>query len=72
MTTKMTNKLKKMLAMVLAFAMVMGTVPVTAMAADPMEVTFVSGQPSGVPVGNYLVDFAPGNFPFAYEANCTM
>ena len=68
MTTNTTNKLKKILAMVLAFAMVMGTVPITAMAADGIEVTFVSGQSSGLPLGGYFVDFAPGNFPDSYEA----
>jgi len=64
MATK--NKFKKMLALLLAFALVFGTIPITAV-ASPMEVTFVSGQ-SGVPLGGYFVDFAEGHFPFTYEA----
>ena len=61
------NKFKKFIAMLLAFALVFGTVPITA-AGSPMEVTFVSAGQSGIPVGDYFVDFAAGNFPFMYEA----
>jgi len=68
MTTKTTIKLKKILAVVLAILLMMGTLPITALAADPMQVTFTSREPSGIPLGDYYVDFTEGNFPFAYEA----
>ena len=61
------TKFKKFTAMLLAFALAFGTVPITA-AASPMELTFISGQQSGLSVGDYFVDFAAGNFPFMYEA----
>ena len=61
------NKLRKFIAVVLALTLALSTMPITA-AASPMEVTFVSAQQSGKPVGDYFVDFTAGYFPFMYEA----
>jgi len=63
-----TNKFKKLLALMLAFALAFGTVPVTA-AANAIDGTFVLVQQGiGQPLGKGYVDFAPGYFPEAYEA----
>ena len=68
------SRFKKIMAMVLAFAMVFGMTPMQA-TANAMEVTFASfdsADGDGMPLGGYFVSFAEGNFPFAYEPNCTM
>ena len=54
--------------MVLIPAMVFGVHPTPT--ANAMEVTFASFEDTGdgTPLGDYLVAFAPGDFPFAYEA----
>ena len=53
----MINKFKKLLALLLSFALTFGAVPIT-----------VAASPSGLPVGDYIVNFAAGDFPFMYEA----
>ena len=63
----MENGMKRLLALMLAFALVFGTVPVTA--ANAMDNTFVPAQQGiGQRLGNGYVDFALGHFPEAYEA----
>ncbi|MCL2392416.1 MAG: hypothetical protein FWC66_07395, partial [Oscillospiraceae bacterium] len=64
-----TSKFKKIMAMVLAFVMVFGTVPITAMAAAPHASADDTSQPSDLPLGGYFVDFATGNFPDSYGAD---
>jgi len=69
MTNRITTRIKKALAMVLVLAMVAGITPIQATAAIATEVTFAfyEGASDGMPVGDYLVSFAAGNFPFVYE-----
>ncbi|MCL1878732.1 MAG: hypothetical protein FWF80_07730 [Defluviitaleaceae bacterium] len=52
-------KLKKMIALMMAFLLVAGSVPVHVMGADE------TGSPS---LGSYFADFASGDFPGTYEA----
>ncbi|MCL2357247.1 MAG: stalk domain-containing protein [Defluviitaleaceae bacterium] len=57
------TKFKKLLAVVLTFALVFGAIPVVPVSADasPAAGTFASGHQSGVPAGDYFADlFASG------------
>jgi|GEM_PF-2580653 len=70
MTEKMMEKfnLKKLLALILTFALVVGAVPITAAGAGATEVTFGPGHGEDLLLGDYLVSFIKGNFPDTYEA----
>jgi len=66
MTKTRPSKLKKLMAVLLVFALIFGTVPLQATAND-LEVTFISG--GGLTLGNNEITFAVGNFTAQHEAN---